>query len=302
MKHALVFLFCLITGAMVGQQQNLQNLYFFDLIYANAAFTGHHDALSASTIYRKQWVGFDGAPETFQIAVHSPLKNENMGLGFQASHDRIGPRAATTLSLTYAYRIRLSEGNRLSFGVRATAENHHYNWDEINYRDELDAIKNQGSSSIWAPAFDFAVMATGERYFAGFEINNLSQSKISDVEISEARQYLHGRFVGGYLFRISPKFALKPNTLIRYAANAPLQFDLNLNALIIERFWLGLGYRFNYGLLAMVQFQITNKLEVGYAYDFATNGLRAQNSGSHEIFLSYRFNLFKANFSSPRYF
>lgn len=302
MRPLLFFISLLCFSSLMAQQQQLQNLYFFDLIYANAAYTGHHDALTASTIYRKQWTGFKGAPETVQLAVHSPLKNENMAIGFQAAHDRIGPRAATAISLLYAYKLRLGNSSRLSLGIRATAENHHYNWDEINYRDENDAVKDQGSSSVWAPAFDFGVMWSGEKFFAGVEVNNLSQSKIQDVEISDARQYLHGRLVGGYLFTFSEKFKLKPNVLARYANNAPLQLDLNLNALIIDRFWLGAGYRINYGLLAMIQFQVTDHLELGYAYDFATNNLRAQHSGSHEVFLSYRFNIFKANFSSPRYF
>lgn len=302
MKRALWAIGCLFSLAAAGQQQPLQNLYFFDLIYANAAYTGHHEALSASTLLRKQWVGFNGAPETFALAVHSPLKNENMGVGLQASYDRIGPRAVTRIAASYAYRIRLGENSKLSFGLRAGVENHQYNWDEIDYRDEMDVVKDQGSSSIWAPVFDFAVLASSDRYFFGVEANNLSHSGLRDVETSEARQFLHGRAVGGYLFEVSPRFALKPNFLMRYATNAPLQFDVNLNALILERFWLGAGYRFQYGVLAMIQFRITDNLEVGYAYDFATNPLRNQHSGSHELFLSYRFNLFKANFTSPRYF
>jgi len=302
MRKMLLSICCLISVAGYSQQLALQNMYFFDLIYANAAYTGHSESLNVSSILRQQWVGFDGGPETYALAVHSPLKNQNMGVGLQASYDRIGPRAVTSIAGSYAYRIRIGNESKLSFGLRVAAENHQYNFDEIDYRDETDVIQNQGSSSIWAPAFDFAVLATGERYFIGVEANNLSHSKLRDVEFSEARQFLHGRLVAGYLFKISEKFTLKPNLMMRYASNAPLQMDLNLNGLIIERFWLGVGYRHQYGFLAMLQFRITDQLEVGYSYDFATNPLRAQHSGSHELFLSYRFNLFKANFSSPRYF
>lgn len=302
MKRALAGILVLSAGLLQGQQLDLRNQYFFDLMYVNVAYTGHPDALSASTTLRKQWVGFDGAPETFNLAVHSPLKNQNMGVGFQAAYDKIGPRTATSLSLTYAYGAKLNETTKLRFGVRATAENYQFDWDEIEYRDEADAIKDQGSRSVWSPAFDFGAMIISPKFFAGFELNNLSQSRIRDVETSDARQYLHGRAVGGYLFELSPKVSLKPTILMRYAVNAPFVADLNLNALFLERFWLGAGYRFNYGFLAMVQFRITDNLEVGYAYDFATNPLQTHQAGSHELYLSYRFNIFKANFSSPRYF
>ncbi len=302
MRTFLLLISLFFFSSLMAQQQQLQNLYFFDLIFANAAYTGHHDALSASSTYRKQWTGFKGAPETVQLAVHSPLRNQNMGIGIQAAHDRIGPRATTAISLLYAYRLRLVGGNKLSFGIRATAENHRYNWDEISYRDETDVVKDKGSTSLWSPAFDFAVMFSGDRYFAGIEVNNLSQSKIHELAESEARQYLHARLTGGYLLPVSDNFKLKPNVMARYTPNAPLQLDLNLNVLIIERFWLGAGYRFNYGMLAMLQFQVTRQLDLGYAYDFAANKLRSHHAGSHEVFLSYRFNVHKANFSSPRYF
>lgn len=302
MRYALLVIAIFLLLLVQGQQLDMRNQYFFDLMYVNAAYTGHPESINASSILRKQWVGFEGAPETFTFALHSPLKNQNMGIGFQAAYDKIGPRTATSLSLTYAYAARLNEKTKLRFGVRATAENHSFDWDKIDYYNDEDVIKDQGSRSVWAPAFDFAVLATGERYFAGVEFNNLSQSRIRDVETSDARQYLHGRMVGGYLFEISPRFSLKPTVLMRYAVNAPLHADLNINAMFIERFWIGAGYRFNYGVLAMIQFRVTKNLEVGYAYDFATNRMQSHHAGSHELFLSYRFNVFKANYSSPRYF
>lgn len=296
-----ILLFLPVVG--FGQQQPLQNLYLFDLIYSNVAYTGHQRALSASAVLRKQWVGFNGAPETFALAVHSPLKNQNMGLGFQASYDRIGPRAVTSLALSYAYRLRLGSESKLSLGLRAGAKNHQYNWSEIEYKDGGDEVViNQGDQSVWTPAFDFGILASNERYFIGAELSNLSQSRLLYADESDARQYLHARAVGGYLFRVSPKLALKPNFMLRYAPSAPVQFDLNLNTFIVERFWIGAGYRFQYGVLAMAQFVVTRNFEIGYAYDFAVGNMRNRHAGSHELFLSYRFNIFDASFSSPRYF
>ena len=302
MKKWLLIAACCWLAQANAQQQGLQNLYFFDLAYVNAAYAGHHDALSASTILRKQWVGFNGAPETFALALHSPLRNQNMALGLNAHYERIGPRDVTSLAATYAYRIRLREKSRLSFALRAGAENHRFDFDKIDYRDENDPIQWQGSQSNWMPVFDFAVLATGEKFFGGLQVSNLAQARIRDVELSESRQFLHATAVGGYLFVLSDKVALKPNALVRYAENAPVQIDLNLHALFMERFWLGAGYRHQYGMLAMLQFRATDKLEVGYAYDFALNPMRNQHAGSHELYLSYRFNVFKSRFSSPRYF
>jgi len=294
--------FILSAALAVAQQNPLQNLYLFDLVYVNPAFAGHDQQLAASAVLRKQWVGFNGAPETFNLALHSPLKNDNLGLGLQAGYERIGPRTVTSVSALFAYRVKFSGGSRVHFGLRAGVINNQFNWDRIEYRDQQDVIRNRGSESHWLPAFDFGVMVTSEHYFAGIEIANLSQSKLTNVQESEAHQYIHGKFVGGRVFKLSDKVTLKPNTVIRYAVNSPLQFDLNLNALLAERFWLGAGYRYNYGVLAMLQFKVTKNFDLGYAYDFALNPMKTRHSGSHELFLSYKFNVFKRNLSSPRYF
>jgi len=302
MRSGLVISFVLSTMWLYAQQNPLQNQYLFDLVYVNAAYTGHDKNLAASALLRKQWVGFSGAPEQFNLAVHSPLKNDNIGIGIQAGYERIGPRTATTAAALFAYRVKLSGQSRLHFGLRAAALNNQFNWDKIEYRDEQDVIRNQGSESVWLPNFDFGMMATGHRYFVGIEFANLTQSKLRDIEESDARQFVHARLTGGYAFKISEKFTLKPNTLIRYAVNSPLQIDLNLNALLAERLWIGAGYRFNYGMLAMLQFRLTQHFDLGYAYDFALNPMKTHHTGSHEVFLSYRFNVFKSNLSSPRYF
>ena len=274
----------------------------FNMQMINPAYTGMWEKIGFSTLVRKQWAGIDRTPLTEVLSIHSPLKNQNMGLGLQAGHDRIGPRTHTSIALAYAYRIRLSENNHLRLGIRAGAENHRLDTDRIDYKDENDVLAGQGNISLWAPRFDFAALFIGERYFAGIEAANLTASRVRELELSAANQSLHLRITGGYLIPLSDKVKLKPTALIRYASGAPVSADLNLNALFLERFWIGAGYRLNYGVLAMLQFRITQNLEVGYAYDFATNPMRNQHAGSHELFLSYRFKVFRANFSSPRYF
>lgn len=302
MRVAIFISFVFFATWSFAQQNALQNQYLFDLVYVNAAYTGHDKNLATSALLRKQWVGFNGAPEQFNLAIHSPLKNDNIGLGIQAGYERIGPRTVTNAAALFAYRVKLTGNSRLHFGLRAAVLNNQFNWDKIEYRDEQDIIRNQGSESVLLPNFDFGLMATGTQYFVGVEIANLTQSKLRDIEESDARQFIHARLTGGYAFKISEKFTLKPNALVRYAVNSPLQIDLNLNALLAERFWIGAGYRFNFGILAMLQFRLTQHFDLGYAYDFALNPMKTHHTGSHEVFLSYRFNVFKSNLSSPRYF
>src|SRR3954463_1957060 len=76
-----------------GQQRPVQSLYMFDPLLVNPAYAGAQVQLSATAIYRNQWVNLDGAPKTLTATLHSSfLKEARMGLGLIASDDQIGIR------------------------------------------------------------------------------------------------------------------------------------------------------------------------------------------------------------------
>jgi len=67
--------------------------------------------------------------------------------------------------------------------------------------------------------------------------------------------------------------------------------------------WLGLGLRTGDALIGMVEYNFTNKLRAGYAYDFTTSSIGNYSNGSHEVMISFDFGedvLIKK--TSPRYF
>jgi hypothetical protein len=57
--------------------------------------------------------------------------------------------------------------------------------------------------------------------------------------------------------------------------------------MIIDKFMIGLAYRWSAAMSGMVGFQVTDSLYLGYGYDKETTNLKNYNSGSHEIFLRY---------------
>ena len=66
-------------------------------------------------------------------------------------------------------------------------------------------------------------------------------------------------------------------------------FDINLNAQFNERFWVGASYRNEDAIVGMLGMNITEKLKVGYSYDFTTSELKNYSDGTHEIMLGYCF-------------
>src|SRR4051812_4874833 len=87
-----------LLAALVGglfhqseaQHDPLFTQYMFNEMFINPAYAGSRDLLSATLLYRDQWVGMDGAPKTQTFSIHSPIANKKIGLGFSIMNESIG--------------------------------------------------------------------------------------------------------------------------------------------------------------------------------------------------------------------
>ena len=83
MNRRLIFvLLSFFPFCLAGQVRPLSNLYNLDKLVFNPAFAGSQGALSATALYRNQWVGFNDAPKNYSFSAHAPLHNDQMSLGF----------------------------------------------------------------------------------------------------------------------------------------------------------------------------------------------------------------------------
>lgn len=307
-KTYIVGLLCLLTLQAVAQQDPQFNQYFFNPLGINPAYAGSRGTLSAVAIHRTQWVGFKGAPSTESFAIHSPTRSKKMGLGLQILNDRIGPKNTTVISGIYAYKIRLGRG-KLGFGLRASLYNYVFNWDEIEYRDNSNfGSIERGKETYYTPSFDFGMYYSDRRNYIGVEITHLNEGKLGiqaadNVNIDFAsRQQSQAILTAGKAFVISRILTFKPSILVKTTSNQPAFIDLNASFLLREKLWLGASFRRGYGAVAIMEYNITKALRVGYSVDFALTTLNRQNGGSHEIFIGYDLKLFKSGIISPRYF
>ncbi len=306
-KKYIVLILTALPFIGMAQQDPTFNQYFFNPLTVNPAYAGTRGSLSAVVLHRSQWVGFDGAPTTQAFSIHSPTKNKKMGVGLQLMNDQIGPKNTVSISGVYAYKIRLAKGH-LGFGLRASIYNYTFNWDEIEYKDESAFSSAQsGKESYMIPSFDFGLYYNDNRNYIGLELSHLNQGKMgvegNNVNIeSTIEQSAQAIFTAGRAFRISRSVMLKPSLLVRAGGNQPAFIDLNASVLLKEKLWLGVSYRYDASIAGIVEYNINKELRIGYSYDFTTTAIGAQNGGSHEIFIGYDFNLFKARIVSPRYF
>ncbi len=300
----LLYLFISISVSSIccGQQHALHSQYIFNLYMINPAYAGARDALSASLSYRNQWVGFEGAPQTQTFTLHSPMRKKNMALGVLIQNDVIGARNTTYAAASYAYKLKLNRREYISLGLQAGILNYHYNWSLLEYERPNDPVAYTVDGGKLIPNFDFGVMYISPKSYIGFSATSLNGSKLNDNMVSDARMDMYFNLIAGKVFDMNEDIALKPSFLVRKSMEGTAQFDLNIGALINNSLWVTATYRYQFGLVFSAHCTIRNRLHVGYAYDYALNGLMSQQSGTHEIFLGYDFNIYRNRSSSPRYF
>ncbi len=278
-----------------SQQFPLYSQYIFNLYSINPAYAGERDAISTALSYRTQWVGFEGAPKTGGFSVHSPLMNKNLAVGLWVQSDQIGAREMTSFEASFSYKIRLEGTKRLSFALSAGAYNHRYNWNELDFPDGSDPVAFETETNIWQPVFDFGFMYLDNRSYIGLSALNLNGGRLASNDVIDARLEPNINLVAGRVFPAFQKVDLKPSGMLRWQEGSPVQFDLSLSARFFESLWLTTTYRHDFGMVFSGHFYANDKLHFGYAYDLLTNNLLAQQSGTHEIFIGFDFNVYRTN-------
>lgn len=224
-KIGLIGLCICVVTQVFAQQQAIYSQYIFNLYVINPAYAGTREALSVNGSYRAQWVGFEGAPTTQNFSINGPLRKQNMGLGLQFQNDVIGARRATSVSGTYSYQIKLSNKQKLSFGLQGDLINYSLDWEKLTYGEQNDPVAYSIKPNRYIPNFDFGFMYLTPNSYLGFSAYNLLQSSLTDNIISDSRLRRQLHLMGGKVFSLSKDICLKPGFLGRYSIGGPAQFD-----------------------------------------------------------------------------
>lgn len=295
--------FLLIVGNTTYAQQDAQfTQYMYNTISVNPAYAGSRDVLSVNGLYRTQWIGLEGAPETGTFAFHSPISN-NLGLGLSVINDKIGPSNESNISADLSYQIPLNNEYRLFFGVKATANLLNVDFTRLDIYNPTDPRFQNNVDNQLSPNIGTGVYLHSQKSYVGISVPYMLETKHYDADDeSVAKEKMHYYLMAGHVFDLSPSLKFKPAFLSKVVSGSPMQLDLSANFLLYDKLTLGASYRLSAAISGLVGFQISDGLFAGYAYDADTTKLSDYNSGSHEIFL--RFELFK-NFDkvvSPRFF
>ena len=293
MKTRIILFALLFTGLVSYGQQDAQfTQYMYNTININPAYAGSRGALSIFALHRTQWVGLDGAPVTNAVSVNTPFNNSRLGLGVSVINDKIGPTRENTISADLSYTIPTSEKVKLSFGIKATANLFDLDVTRLNPVDDDPSLHDYNNK--FSPNIGAGVYLHSDKAYVGLSIPNFIESnRYDDNDVAIFKEKINYYLIAGYILDLNNSIKFKPALLTKMVKGAPLQVDVSGNFMFNEKFVLGIAYRWSAAVTAMVGFQVSEALYLGYGYDLETTNLDNYNSGSHEIFLRYE--LFRNN-------
>lgn len=286
---------------MQAQQDSQFTQYMYNTVTVNPAYAGTRGSLNMLGVYRNQWVGLDGAPETLNFSVNSPIGVQGVGLGVDFTSDKIGPSVENVITADFSYTIQVSENTKLSFGLKGGLST-------LDLEPSKLLIYNPNDYDLSRKSYRSPIIGAGlylysNTWYAGLSSPNLLETEhYEDVQVSTATEKAHVYLIGGYVFTLNPNLKLKPAALLKAVVGAPLAVDISANALLYDRITFGLAYRFDAAVSALAGFQVSDHIMIGYAYDYDTTELGNYNSGSHEIFLRFELGTKLRAKVNPRFF
>ncbi|MDP4188680.1 MAG: type IX secretion system membrane protein PorP/SprF [Bacteroidota bacterium] len=298
-----ILIFCLFGLRGFSQVMPVYSQYMLNGLAINPAFSGSSEALSTSLIYRKQWIGIDGAPESETFSAHSPLKNDKIALGLLIFNEKYGVTNNSSLYGNYAFRIKMGKG-KLALGIKAGVDLYHTNWNEVDANEGGDLVFTQAPTRYVLPNVGTGTYYQDSKFYFGLSIPTLLSYRTKDYGKGFEAYHDFSNYMlmltSGYLIGSGQDFKIRPSLLMRYY-HKKAQIDLNNTFLLCrDHLWLGFSYRINEAMVALVQAKLSDQLTLGYSYDYTLGNINKFNNGSHEIMLRYEFG-YKINAINPKF-
>jgi type IX secretion system PorP/SprF family membrane protein len=289
-----------ISLQLKAQQDPQFTQYFDNALFVNPAYAGSTGMLSATSIHREQWVGFEGRPSSTTMSLHSPLSYESVGLGLTAVRDVVGPLSQTMFYGDFSYSLKLTKKSKLAFGLKAglniiNSETSSLSTTQAGDQNLLNNMRNRVN-----PNFGFGMYYHSPRFFAGISTPKLIEQSIDGTSTNKEKRHYFA--ILGAVLPVSKDWKIRPTSQLKATAGAPISIDLSIAGIYSDKIWIGSMYRLNAAYGVFAQYQINPQFRIGVASDFSITKIRKYNYGTFEVLLSYDFRYNKQGIRSPRYF
>lgn len=271
----------------------------------NPAAAGEGDLMKVAGLHRMQFTGISNAPMSTWFTFASPfvIGKTRHGAGVRFLNDKYGLFTNQAFYAQYAYRQKLGKGY-LSVGVDLGFTNVGFKGDSAHvvpkgatgdsYHQENDDAIPSGSKSGMSFDMGLGLYYCTSTWWVGASYSHLTRPKITWDEHSDITLVGTMYVSGGYHFRLKnhKEWVLTPSAMVM---SDFISWDVNVTLMcdFRDRYRWGLGYRIDGSVNILLGVDIISGLQLGYSCELPTNKLMLESYGSHELMLSYGFDILR---------
>lgn len=289
MKKSLLIVLLIAAGFVAkAQQQFVFTNYLLNQYYYNPALPGSEKVHRAHIGYRNQWVGFSEAPTTMYANFYGSYANQRKhGYGVSLMSDRSGLIQNTNIHLNYAYHIRLTDSIRIGLGIRPGFLQYNVKLYDAQLADPIDDVLTGNIMTTNAIDLGTGLYIYSNKFFVSASMRHLFGPAISFTGFNYGLAK-HYTVIGGYHFyNKNKKLEFQPSVMLQMVKPAPAQLSAMFKVTYQKKYWGGLLMRTQDAVGIVAGINLWNRLNIGYAFDYSLGEVRAFNSGSHELMISF---------------
>lgn len=273
------------AGGLNAQQNDLFNTYFFDPMLLNIAYSAE-GCTEATLNYRNQWLGIKNSPKLYQVNARLPFER-NAGLGLRLSSQQAGLLNILKATLGYGYNIKIDAQSKVLLGLGIGFTQNTLNTAKATVLDAGDGtIISDGKQNAMGIDIEFGAMYINENFKAGVSAFNL-YSKSPDFVASGYKALPQINVSVSYLLNKDAKLEIEPLLVNRFTVNGTNALEGILNFHTMKLLTFGVGYRTNYGALAIAGIR-KGGLTVAYSFDYRTAKTATYSGSSHQVLIGYK--------------
>lgn len=312
-----------LAFSVKAQQRPHYTQYVLNNYVLNPALSGIENYADLKLSARDQWVGINGAPQTFYLTVHMPLGKKDYkttatsydvpgenprgkafwenytaseahhGVGLSIISDKTGNFTRSTVAVTYAYHIGISPTTNLALGVAPGISRISRDLRNADFGGGVNTDPAQANSEAinrLRPDLSAGLWLYSGNYFVGMSAQQIIPQKISFVDDANNRGgklIPHLFLTAGYRLLLSDDINALPSFMVKCVSPNEPQVDINAKLQYRDLLWLGGGVRAKEGYQGMIGLNVANTFNVGYAYDFTQTKLNTTSRGTHEIVIGF---------------
>tara|TARA_B110001450_G_scaffold1577_1_gene1815 strand:+ start:1152 stop:2084 length:933 start_codon:yes stop_codon:yes gene_type:complete len=287
----IIAIFCSVScqaQQIVGYSNYLENSFYLNPSVA------HLGKKSLNIIYRNQWIGFEGAPQTTFLSYQSSFFHQKdvksssfSNVGGFIQNENIGVFTSFKFSLSYSYSFLLSSNWRLSFGSFLGLQQLGLDVTDVSLFDANDPVVDVSNFSFLFPDFSMGFLLTNNNNFFGISAKQVLQNNWKKILISDLSRNEFSLVLLAAKKIFLSNIGFTPNVMFDFTGKFKPKLIAGLQIHYKELLSVGIALRNENSILGQFKIILNKNLQITYAHDLSFSNILLRPLNSSEFMVSY---------------